>query len=134
MKKEQVPQDKSHTYGGQCKLLYATDEKGKYSSVKSNGWEVEEFATFSAIEEINRNRTDAWQRAKSGTTSPLEYYMYEQRMDLAILAQTTGFFQWRIKKHFKPAAFFHLNDKAMQRYAEALGLSIATLKTLPESP
>jgi hypothetical protein len=76
---------------------------GAYVTVRSSGWEPEAIATQSALDEIERQKMDAWHRARAGTTSPLEYYMYCRRMDLALLAQTTGFSRWRIRRHFKPA-------------------------------
>jgi hypothetical protein len=133
MEKKQVPQDKSRTYGGHQKLLYAVDKDGNYDGVQSSGWEAEEQATYSAIDLLNQLRGDAWQRAKAGSASPLEYHMYHCRMDLALLSQTTGLFKWRIKRHFKPIHFSQLNNKIIDRYCEALGLTPDTLTTLPES-
>ncbi len=60
--------------------------------------------------------------------------MYYRRMDLPLLAQTSGFFQWRIRRHFKPGNFQKLENKIVDRYAEALGLDIDTLTHTPEQP
>ena len=86
-----------------------------------------------AIAEIDRLRRDAWQRARSGHTSPLEYHMYQQRMDLALLAQTTGLWRWRIRRHFRPRSFTNLPGRILLRYGTALGLSIEELRRLPEN-
>ena len=64
----------------------------------------------------------------AGRTSPLEYHMHKARMDVPMLAQTTGFWQWRIRRHFRPAVFAGLPDKVLARYAEVMGLEIAQLK------
>ena len=135
MKKEEVPQDRDNsTYGGASKLLYAVDENGNVVGVKSSGWSVESEATQTALQLIAQQCDTAWRRASAGETAPLEYYMAYRRMDLALLSQTSGFFQWRIRRHFQPQRFQTLNNRILARYAEALGLSIDTLKRLPERP
>lgn len=134
MDKTQVPQDNSHTYGGHKKLLYATDERGDYVGVASSGWEAETIATDSALALLQQQQTDAWQRACRHETSPLEYYMVYRRMDVALLSQTSGLFQWRIRRHFKPAVYARLPEKILARYSEALGLGIPVLKNLSEKP
>lgn len=135
MKTDDVPQDGDNsTYGGERKLLYAVDKQGDLVGVQSAGWDVESEATRSALELIARRCDDAWHKARRGQTSPLEYYMYYRRMDLLVLSQTSGFFQWRIRRHFNPRRFQRLNHRILSRYAEALELSITSLKTLPEHP
>lgn len=134
MKKNEVPQDEVSTYAGQHKLLYAVDEKGNYSGVRSSGWDVECAATKDALALISEDRLAAWQRVKQGESSALEYHMYDRRMDLALLAQTTGIFQWRIRRHFRPRVFARLSDGLLSRYCEALGLSRQQLQSLPEMP
>ncbi len=134
MKRDSVPQDQSPTYGGRRKLLYALDERGQYTGVQSSGWEAESQATLMAIDDLNAQRDHAWQRATRGETAPLEYHMFERRMDLLTLAQTTGMARWRVKRHLKPAVFVKLPERILSRYSEALGLPIATLRTLPDKP
>jgi hypothetical protein len=134
MKREAVPQDQSPTYGGGRKLLYAVDERGRYTGVKSSGWEAESQATQMAIDDLNAQRDEAWQRARDGKTAPLEYHMFARRMDLLTLAQTTGMARWRVTRHLQPAVFAKLPERLLSRYSEALGLPIGALRTLPEQP
>jgi hypothetical protein len=134
MQKESVPQETAVTYGGQRKLFYAVDERGDYCSVNSSGWNVETEATLAAVAAIAQQRDDAWRRAQAGTTSPLEYHMYQRRMDIATLAQTTGLWQWRIRRHFQPARFAALPQRILRRYAQALDLPAAALQSLPAQP
>ncbi len=129
-----VPQDNSHTYGGHRKLLYATDRDGNYVGVPSSGWDVEVIATDTALDLLAEQQRDAWHRAQRGETSPLEYYMVYRRMDVALLAQTSGIFRWRIRRHFRPELFRKLNDRLLVRYSEALGIDVKTLQTLVEHP
>ena len=81
-----------------------------------------------AVEDLDRLAEDARQRVAAGQTSTLEYHMNKARMDLPLLAQTTGLWQWRIRRHFRPAIFAGLSTTLLQRYAEAMGLSIEQLK------
>lgn len=133
MKKDEVPQDEAKSLGGVRKLMYAVDEGGDYTGVKSAGWEAEDFATLAAVNEIDRLRDDALVRARKGECSPLEYHMYARRMEPATLSQTTGFPMWRLKRHFRPAIFEKLPSGLMARYVEALGLPAAELMTLPKA-
>ena len=134
MELDAVPQDNSHTYGGHRKLVYATDARGEYVGVQSTGWEAETIATDSALDLLQQQQTEIWQRAQRGETSALEYYMVYRRMDVALLSQTSGIFQWRIRRHFKPSVYSRLPDRLLQRYSEALGLDVATLRLLVERP
>ncbi|MEX1032722.1 MAG: hypothetical protein WDZ30_05135 [Cellvibrionaceae bacterium] len=134
MKKQDVPQDQVSTYAGQNKLLYAVDDQGNYTGVRSSGWEVESAATLDAITAINQDRLAAWERGNRGETSPLEFHMYNRRMDLSLLAQTTGLFKWRIRRHFQPTVFAGLSDSMLARYGDALGLAPHDLTRLPEKP
>ena len=134
MRKDSVPQDQAPTYGGHKKLMYAVDERGDYTGVTSSGWQVEAEATLAAVAELERLRDDAWNRARAGLASPLEYHMYRQRMEPATLATTTGLWRWRIHRHLQPARFAKLSARLVHRYAEALGMTIDQLRSLPERP
>jgi hypothetical protein len=132
MEKNSVPQDNSPTYAGLRKLLYAVDEQGKYTGVPSTGWEVEAFATQTAVSELDRQRRDAWQRARDGKTSALEFHMYRNRMELDTLSATTGIWRWRVRRHFSPRRFAKLPEKVLSQYAAAMGISVAELRAVPE--
>jgi len=134
MDKESVPQDNSPTYAGLRKMLYAVDEHGKYTGVPSTGWEVEAFATQTAVSELDRLRHDAWQRARDGKTSALEFHMYRNRMEPDTLAATTGIWRWRVRRHFDPKRFAKLSDRVLARYAEAMGIDVAELRIVPSQP
>jgi len=124
-----IPQDNSKIFRGQRKVVYAT-ENGNYQTATTNGWETEEFATEQAVEELNQLTAEALDAVKRGEKSPLFYLMYRNRFDLTSLAQATGFWQWQIKRHFKPSVFAKLSDKVLSRYAEVFGVAISTLKDI----
>ena len=134
MKKHEVPQQNAKAFMGHSKLLYATDEQGRYVPAPCNGWEAEEIVLDQAIAEYVRQAEDAWQRAKAGSASTLEYHMFKQRMDVVLLAQSTGFFKWRVRRDLRPGAFQRLSPARRERYADALGVSFAELGRLPDRP
>ena len=122
-----VPQEVNATLGGHRKAVYARGADGKLHIVQSTGWEVEEIVTRQAVDDLNRLADEARLRAIAGQTSALEYHMHKARMDLTMLAQTTGFWQWRIRRHFRPAIFARLPAKILARYAGVMGLTVEQL-------
>ncbi|HET7370362.1 MAG TPA: hypothetical protein VFK45_05945 [Gammaproteobacteria bacterium] len=134
MKKDEVPQQNAKAFMGHDKLLYAQDSDGRYTRVPSSGWEAEEIVLDQAIAEFERQAADAWRRAKTGQGSTLEYHMFQERMDLVLLAQSTGYFKWRVRRHLKPGVFRNLPARCRERYAEALGKTPEQLDTLPDQP
>jgi hypothetical protein len=127
-----VPQDNISTYAKNKKAIYATDESGEYSVVASSGWDVEGEATLQALNALQEQAKLAYQEVMSGKKSPLYYHMYAQRMDLIVLAQSVGAFQWRVKRHFSAPIFNKLPDPWLTRYADALGLTVEAISILPE--
>lgn len=130
MKKEDVPQDKSNLESANFReLCYALDEDGRYTTAKSTGWEPKTIALSNAIEEINRRTEDAKKRMEAGKTSPVEYYMELNKMDVGILASYVGMWRWRVRRHFRPGVFKRLKEGVLQRYADAFGISVEELKS-----
>lgn len=132
MKQQDVPQDNSETYQGQKKLLYAVNDEGHYLGVKSTGWDVESFATKMAVDDLRQQTAQALKKAHNDQVSPLAYHMARLRFDLNSLAQTSGFFQWQIRRHLKPQVFNRLSQRKLGVYADIMKLSISELKTLPK--
>lgn len=124
----EVPQEGNSTLGGHRKAMYARGDDGKLHIVQSAGWEVEEIVTKQAVDDLLRLTEDARQRVLAGQTSPLEYHMYRVRMDVPLLAQASGIWQWRIRRHFRPAIFARLSPALLATYADAMGLSVEQLK------
>ncbi|MDM0074472.1 hypothetical protein QTH90_08770 [Variovorax sp. J2P1-59] len=131
MNVDAVPQEGNATLGGHRKLMYARDASGHTVTVGSRGWEVEEIVTAHAVDALVAQAEGARARVLGGQASPLEYWMYERRMDVALLSQTSGFWQWRVRRHLKPRGFAALSSGQLARYADALGLSIPQLQRLP---
>ncbi|HEY0817355.1 MAG TPA: hypothetical protein VGD46_01170 [Rhizobacter sp.] len=128
---DSVPQEGNATLGGHRKAVYARDANGRMVIAPSAGWEAEEIVTSNAVETLHAQAEDARRRVQAGTASPLEFWMYERRMDVPLLSQTSGFWQWRVRRHLRPEVFATLPEKHLQRYADALGVSVAELRKLP---
>ncbi len=132
MEQDMVPQDNISTYADNKKAVYATDRSGNYNVIASSGWEIEEEATLQAVREMERLAREAYVLAARGEYSPLFFHMYNRRMDIQVLAEATGLFKWRIKRHFKPVVFDRLSEKILARYSDALGISRQKLCSLPQ--
>ncbi|MDR7306082.1 hypothetical protein [Rhodoferax saidenbachensis] len=126
-----VPQEGNRTLGHHRKALYAKDTSGRMVLVASKGSEVDETVTLQAVERLHAFAEDARKRCLAGQTAPLEVWMWTQRMDLALLSQVTGIWQWRIRRHLRPSVFANLTPTQLQCYALALGLSVEQLQQLP---
>lgn len=132
MDSNKVPQDNSSTYANNKKAIYAKDENGEMKVVGSSGWEVEETVTRQALDDLEDSAKDAYCEVKNGAKSPLYYYMYALRMDLQVLADSTGFFKWTINRDFDPKRYTKISDKRLAVYADAMGKTVEQLKVLEE--
>ncbi len=132
MEYHDVPQHNISTYANNKKAMYATDKNGDYGIIASSGWKVEEEVTKQALAELERLSATAYKEVAAGLKSPLYYHMYNRRMDLQTLAQSTGLFKWRIKRHFSPRIFTTISHKLLLRYSDALGISTTEISTLPK--
>jgi hypothetical protein len=126
-----VPQEGNATLGGHRKAVYARDAQGRMVLTTSRGWEVEEIVTSQAVDALHTQAEAARARVLAGQASPLEYWMYTCRMDVALLSQTSGVWQWRVRRHLQPEVFAKLADSQLDRYAQALGITVDALKKLP---
>lgn len=133
MKQSDVPQDQIKSLRGLRKAMYAVGSDGKYTVVPSDGWTAEELVLNQAIEEFERQTAEALQRCQEGESSTLEYHMYNNRMDAIVLAQSTGFFKWQVRRHLQARIFNNLPVKKLEIYADVLGISVSDLTSLPEN-
>jgi hypothetical protein len=127
----EVPQEGNCTLGSHRKALYARDAQGQMVIVPSRGSEVDETVTMQAVQRMQALTDAAKARVLAGHTAPLEYWMCARRMDVPLLSQVSGIWQWRIRRHFNPQRFARLSPSLLARYAEALGLTPEQLKSRP---
>ncbi len=129
MKENEVPQDKGNLSKSNMKeLVYATDEKGNYTTALSTGWEPKTIALSNSIDEINERIATAKEQVKNGEVSPIVYFMEFSKMDIGVLSSYVGMWQWRVKRHFKPTIFAKLSDATLQKYAETFNISVHELR------
>jgi len=134
MEHDAVPQDNSRVLAGYRKAVYARDAAGRIQVVASTGWEVEDIVTTQAADALRAQAEQARLAALAGTGSPLSYWMYQRRMDVPLLAQSTGLWQWRVRRHLQPARFARLGEPLLARYARALGLTLEQVRHCPDTP
>ncbi len=130
MRPEDVPDRSNPLFEGQRKAVYVVHPDGRYHIAQSGGSEAEVTVTEEAVHWFEKLADDALDRARRGETSPMEYHMFRQRMDVLTLSQATGIWRWRVRRHLRPVHFARLTPALLTRYAEAMGLAPEQLKTL----
>ncbi len=129
MKKSEVPQDSSSLESANIReMYYAVDENGEYTTELSTGWDPKKIALDNAIQDIKERTEAAKQKVLKNETSPIEYYMELNKMDVGILASYVGIWTWRVKRHFKPSVFKKLSAKTYQKYADIFDITVEQLK------
>lgn len=133
MKIEEVPQDQKYIRDTVMRdLAYAVDSDGQYKTVQSVGWAPKNDALEVTLDSINEECDEIAKRVRSGETSPLEYYMAKNIMSIELLSDYTGIAKRKIRKHFDPVTFANLDDKTLEKYADALRMSAEDIKHLPD--
>ena len=127
MDKIDIPQESNATLNGQQKVMYAPNNSGQFERF-NYGSNVEEYATKLAVEEYEILMEESLSRIKQNISSPIEYFMYKNRMDLPTLASVVDMFAFRVKRHLKADIFKSLNDKMLNRYAIAFNITLEDLK------
>lgn len=127
IKNIEIPQEKNSVQEGQRKVMYAPNDGGKFKRYKYAS-ATEEFATLTAVEEYKILQKESLEKIRAGISSPIEFFMYKNRMDLPTLAAISGFWQFRVKRHLRAKIFQKLNDKILMKYADGFNISLKDLK------
>ena len=133
MKVNEVPQDDITYYEGKRRACYAINDKGKYVIVTSTGWNAEEVFNGLAVDELAANLEETRKAVLKGLKSPLAYHMERRQLIPTILAKTAGIATFRVKRHLRPGIFNELKPAVLERYSQALAVSMEELKTVPKS-
>lgn len=132
MKVKEVPQDLKYLKGAIVRHIdYAVDEDGKYQGVVSDGWTPKNEALEVTLDAVNDECEKILQRIRNKKTSPLEYHLVKNLMDVKLLSKYTGISKRTIRKHFTPDAFSELDDEILSKYASALRITVEQLKSIP---
>lgn len=130
MKKEDIPQDKG-ALGGE--ISYVVDKDGRYTTGISQGWDVKIGALDVAWSDIEKKVNDARNKIIQEQASPILYFMELKIMDVPLVASYTGFWQWQVKRHLKPAVFKKLSEKKLNTYAAIFEITADQLKNLRQT-
>lgn len=125
-----IPQDPSALDNYTKDICYVIDENGNYTTVASRGWEVKSTALDVTWNDIKARISEIKNKVKQGKASPIHFFMELKLMDIKTLAAYTGFWQWQVKKHLKPANFNKLSNKKLQKYATVFEITVDELKTM----
>jgi hypothetical protein len=128
MKRDQVPQDDANLMEGRSReICYAVDEEGCYVRVLSTGWDPKNIALLQAWEQINEQAQEAYLLVLSGRVSPLAFFMAKCMFDINLLSAYTDVPKRKIKEHLNPVQFKALDEKTLEKYADAFNVTIAEL-------
>lgn len=130
MRQDEVPQEGAPLLEGQRKVVYVVDDAGRYAAARSGGSEAEITVTEEAVAWFAEQAATAKERVLRGEASPLEYHMLRIRMDVPTLAQATGLWKWRVRRHLRPDVFARLREPMLRRYAEAMNLNPDELRRI----
>jgi len=131
MKVNEVPQDLKYFKDNVIRdLNYALDEKGHYTSIVSDGWNVKNDALSVVWENILEECEPIRQQVMARKISPIAYHMRKNLLDMRLLSEYSGIPKRKIKKHLRYDEFMKLDQATLQKYADALRLSIEELKQI----
>jgi len=127
-----VPQDDGMNRG-MSEITYAVDENGRYTGVRSLGWEPKNIANAQAWENITDDLMDVIRLVRAGKRSPIAYHMARHLMTVGLLASYVRLPGWRVKRHMKPSVFSRLKPEILQRYADIFCLPLERIRDVPEA-
>ncbi len=130
MKKDEVPQDLGSLGKITKEVCYVIDERGKYTTELSNGWDVKTNALDVTWNNIAHKVAESKEKVLRNEASPILFFMEKNVMDIGILSAYTGFFKWQIKRHLKPTVFNQLSTKKLAQYAKVFNVTVDELKTM----
>lgn len=133
MKIDDVPQDRGMITDDRREVCYAVDDDGHYVMTGSAGWEPKNIANRQAWELIDMAATRALEKVQAGKASPLAYHMANHQMSPGLLANYSGTNRLKVWLHLKPGPFAKITPSLLQRYADAFGIPVTELKTVPDT-
>ena len=127
----EVPQDLKYMAGGVIRdVAYAVDEDGHYQSVISDGWAVKNDLLDVVWDDIRESCETIREQVIRHEASPLAYHMTKNLQDPAMLAAYAGIPKRKVKKHLTYDAFMQLDDHTLERYADALRITVDELRSV----
>jgi hypothetical protein len=130
MEEKQNPVYKDKSYGVHRELSYSYLENGKFEQKVGYHDEADRLILQQAWDLFQERIEDARKRVRAGEVSPVVYYMEKNLLDPLNLSMMAGISLWRVKWHLKPGVFKRLNEKTLQKYAEAFNITVEQLKNV----
>jgi len=115
---------------GLPKAYYKHNDNGQYVLETNAPW-AEKVSCALIIAGNRANLEEIRKAVLAGQKSPLCYYMEMRQMDPGILAKAAGIAVFRVKRHFRPEIFAKLKPSVLNRYTNALRVTLEELKTVP---
>lgn len=87
-------------------------------------WQPEQVQSFYVSVDDSRDcENEALKDFKNGKVSPILFFMHKERLDLGMLAGSSGNFKWQVKRHFIPKVFAKLSRKKLENYAKTFRIT-----------
>jgi hypothetical protein len=112
--------------------VYAVDENGRYTPVISDGWSVKNDILNAVWDDIREQCEEIRRQVLVGEASPLAYHMKKALQDTGMLASYSGVPKRKIRRHLKYDAFIKAEEETLQKYADALRITVEELKRVDE--
>jgi len=133
MKKEDVPQDLYYFKDNVIRdVMYAVDENGQYTPVVSDGWSVKNDAIYAVWDDIREECEKIRRRVLAGEASPLAYHIKKSLQNVCLLSSYSGVPKRKIRKHLKYDEFMKSDENTLQKYADAMRITVEELKRVDE--
>ena len=133
MKIDDVPQDRGIITDERREVCYAVDDQGRYVMTGSAGWEPKNIANRQAWQLIDIAATRALEKVHAGKASPLAYHMANHQMSVGLLAKYAETNRLKVLLHLRPGSFERMTPEQLKRYADAFGLPVSELKSVPDT-
>ncbi len=133
MKINDVPQDRGMITDDRREVCYAVDDDGRYVMTGSAGWEPKNIANRQAWQLIDIAATQALERVHAGKASPLAYHMAKHQMNAGLLAKYADTSRLKVWLHLRPGPFAKITAAQLKRYAEAFGVPVSELTSVPDT-
>jgi len=133
MKTEDVPQDLQYFKDNVIRdVMYAIDENGHYTTVVSDGWSVKNDALGAVWDDIREQCEEVRQQVLARKISPLAYHIKKSLQSVGMLSAYAKISKHKIHKHLKYDEFMKLDESTLQKYADAMRITVEELKRVDE--
>ena len=106
-------------------LLFNYEKDGSFSKRVGYDYVPEGEMLYYDVWKMFRERIEkAREEVLAGKKSPVWYHMEKNLIDLSNFAKLVGMASWRVKRHLKPEIFSKLKPETIQKYPDALDISM----------